>query len=287
MNYQFIQPKKGLFTVSIRKLFLPLLLLLAFCATAQADMPQIRGYDAAQKPAYQYVTFGAYPYSKDGEIAPVLWRVLGPGMPGVDDVINASNCPNRNETLPVNGDVFTNDTQDVFVLMTEYIIDFITYHDRKDKNGKPLDYVNSMMHETLNTEVIAALFSDGEQVALVTMPERGLLGLPTRKGELHRADYGFVNKDFTDWPLRVTTGTPYAFAKGLRNIDQHAWYWTTDWRRYGYRWIVGDDGHISVSGVNREGGIRPVCYVHTDMLDCLGGDGTKENPYQLVIKDTH
>ena len=270
--------------MTMRRVFSAFLLLLLISAVSIAEMPQLRGYAQDAKPRYQYVTFGTYPQGKKGEIEPVLWRVLGPGVPGEGDVINQSNCPNRDGQLEVNGDVFTDDTQDVYVLMTEYIIDFIMYHDAKDKNGKPLDYVNSMMHSTLNSEVINQLFTSEEQATLLEMPERGLLSLPSRKGELHRVDYGFVNKDFTDWPQRVTTGTPYAFAKGLRNIEQHSWYFTTDWRRYGYRWIVGDDGHISVSGVDRQGGIRPVCYVHTEMLDCVGGDGTMENPYQLIVK---
>lgn len=268
----------------IRKVFSIFFLLICFFSSAQADMPALRGFEKETKPQYQYVTFGTYPQGKNAEVEPVLWRILGPGMPGEGDVINESNCPNRDAVLEVNGDPFTHDTQDVYVLMTEYIIDFIRYHDKKDKNGHPLNYVDSMMHTTLNSDVINLLFTAEEQSTLVPMPERGLLGLPTRKGELHRVDYGFVNKDFTHWPLRVTIGTPYAYAKGLRMIEGHSWYFTTDWRRYGYRWIVGDDGHISVSGVDREGGIRPVCYVHTDMLDCVGGDGTLENPYQLIAK---
>jgi len=265
----------------MRKMIAMCVFLLCFISCAAADMPQLRSFDKELKPQYQYVTFGTYPQGKNGEEAPVLWRVLGPGVPGEDDVINASNCPDRDGTLPVNGDNFTEETKDVFVLMTEYIIDFIMYHDQKDKNGHPLDYKDSMMYASLNTDVIDRLFTSEEQATLMEMPERGLLSLPTRKGELHREDYGFINKDFAEWKLRVATGTPYAFAKGLRNIEGNSWYWTTDWRRYGYRWINGDDGHISVSGVDREGGIRPVCYVHTSMLECTGGEGTMENPYQL------
>jgi len=268
----------------MRKAIALCIFLLALVSAASADMPQLRGFDETADPQYQYVTFGTYPQGKNGEIQPVLWRVLGPGVPGEGDVINASNCPSRDDTLPVNGDEFTAETEDVFVFMTEYIIDFIMYHDKKDKNGHPLDYVNSMMYTSLNTEVIDRLFTAEEQSVLVEMPERGLLGLPSRKGELHRKDYGFVNKDFVKWKRRITTGTPYAFAQGLRNIEGHSWYFTTDWRRYGYRWINGDDGHISVSGVDREGGVRPVCYVHTSMLECSGGDGTMENPYQLTVK---
>ena len=85
-------------------------------------------------------------------------------------------------------------------------------------------------------------------------------------------------------PRRCTTGTPYAFAQGLRRINDKSWYWTTDWRAPGRRWIVGDNGHISVSGLDREGGIRPICYVKTDMLAIAGGEGTLENPYVLTLR---
>ena len=129
----------------MRKIIAVCFFLILLFSAAAADMPQLHGYNKEMRPQYQYVTFGTYPQGKNGEVEPVLWRVLGPGVPGIDDVINAANCPVRDDKMPVNGDDFTEETQDVFVLMTEYIIDFIMYHDQKDKNGEPLDYVDSMM----------------------------------------------------------------------------------------------------------------------------------------------
>lgn len=263
---------------------LALLLALPCVSTAESAAAQLTGYNA-QTRTYQYVAFGRYPTAKDGELQSVLWRVLGPGVPDETDVINAGNASDFDEEKYASGDAFTEDTQDVFCLMTEYIIDVLLYHPQKDENGgAPLDYADSMIRETLGGEVLPALFTAQEQSVLLDMPQRGLLSAPSRKGELFREDYGFVAEDFVDFKRRSTTGTPYAFARGLKRISGNSWYFTTDWRRYGYRWIVADNGHISVAGADRVGGVRPVCYVHADRLTITGGDGTKENPYLLEVQ---
>ena len=269
----------------VRKLarILILLLLLAPAALAE-DAPLLRGYDEATR-KYEYATFGVYPYGENGEEAPVLWRVLGWGVPAGDDVISRSNYPKRDEKKYANKDELTQDNADIVLLMTEYIIDTVLYHPERDVlDGPGLDYADTYIRSVLCTDVLNAIFTEEEQAALVEIPGRGLLSLPSRRGELFSRRYGFVEEDFTPLARRSATGTPYAFAQGLRRIEGNSWYWTTDWRTAGRRWIVGDNGHISVSGLDREGGIRPICYVRTDMLTITGGDGTLENPYQLALK---
>ena len=237
--------------------------------------------------AYQYVSFGRYPNEKDGTAAPLLWRVLGPGAPARGDVIDASNEPGRSWKKVASDDDLSGENADVYCLMTEYIIDFILYHDVRDEPGDGgLDYENTLMYRSLNGEVLSAMLTPEEQKVLVPMPERGLLALPCRRGELFRTDYGFPAEDFTESRTRRATGTPYAFSQGLRRISgPYSWYFTADWRRPGFRWIVGDNGHISVSGVNRRGGVRPIVYVHADRLKSEGGSGTKEDPLRLVPAD--
>ena len=262
--------------------FLPLFLLP--CAGFCVDLEGYSGKSGFHSNAgYQYVSFGQYAYEADGAEQPVLWRVLGPGTPEAADVIDEANVPPRAWGKEPNGDDCTGENTDVYCLMSEYILDMILYNNYKDTDkGHGLNYEDSLMYSTLNESVLHHMFTPEEQSVLVFMPDRGLLGLPTRKGELFREDYGFVSEDFTFWEARRAKGTPYAKAHGLKRIDGHSWYFTADWRRYGSRWIVGDNGHISVSGVDREGGVRLICYVHADMLDSAGGTGTLSDPLRLV-----
>lgn len=267
------------------RLALPLILLLLALAPASAlaDSPALRGY--AQDTGYQYVCFGQYPSGEDGTVNPVLWRVLGPGTPEAEDITHRADATNRDEKEYVRGDDLTGENADVFCLMTEYIIDVALYNEvRDERDGVPLDYEDSAIRRHLNETLIGDLFTPEEQATLVEMPGRGLISLPSRRGELHRVDYGFVAADFSVCPLRRTTGTPYAFSRGLKRVKGYSWFFTTDWRRPGFRWIVGDNGHISVAAADREGGVRLVCYVHRDKLESLGGAGTAEFPLWLEAK---
>ena len=269
--------------MKICRLISLLILLALSLSCAQAEEPSLTGYNSETR-KYQYALFGQYPYTEEGESAPVLWRVLGPGAADETDIIHERNVRDFNEKKYANKDVLEGEDANLICLMTEYIIDTVMYHEVKDEKDTPLDYPDAAIYGALNGEVIDTLFTKEEQDILAEMPDRGLLSAPSRKGELFNNAYGFVSEDFGEHPRRCTTGTPYAFAQGLRMINGNSWYWTTDWRRYGYRWIVGDNGHISVSGCDREGGIRPICYVHADRLTITGGTGTKDDPFVLAVK---
>ena len=231
---------------------------------------------------YQYVLFGSYPTEADGTEKPVLWRVLGKGTPQAEDVICYSNYPPRRWVKQANRDELNESNEDVFCFMTEYILDMVLYHEKRDTEEDPLDYENSAMYKTLNGPFLSRLFTPPEQSVLLAMPRRGLLSLPSRKGELFREDYGFPPEDFVVSRTRRTKGTPYAYKQGLKRIGGYSWYFTTDWRRFGARWIVGDNGHISVSGVDRKGGVRLIFYAHANQLSIESGRGTMEDPYVIV-----
>ena len=262
------------------------LLCALFAARASAAMPRLHGY--AETSSYQYALFGQYPYQagEDAPDEPVLWRILGPGFPEAEDIVHAADAVIKGNDIGVRLDEeIPEEYADVFCLMTEYIIDVAKYNDvRDERDGPALDYEDTLMARYMEDVLTGRLFTAEEQRALVEMPGRGLVGLPTRRGELHRVDYGFVAADFTEAPRRRTTGTPYAFSLGLKRVQGASWYFTTDWRRAGFRWIAADNGHISVAGAEREGGIRAVCYVHTDMLDCLGGSGKIDDPYIFAVR---
>lgn len=277
--------------MTCRKTVAALLLLaalLSFACAALAESgavalaPNLRGYSKDDND-YQYVTFGEYPFERDGTTAPVLWRVLGPGTPEAEDIGHAADS--ELDKVPrdnVRGDALEGENADLFCLMTQYIVDVALYHGERDvPDGKPLDYEDSAVRAHLIAQVLPALFTPEEQAALEQMPGRGLISLPSRRGELHRPDYGFVAADFAKPPLRRATGTPYAYEQGLQHTSRFSWYYTTDWRRCGYRWIVGDDGHISVAAADRVGGVRLVCYLHEKRVRVTGGSGTMEDPYRL------
>ena len=263
---------------------LALACLLGSCAALGEEAPVLRGYDK-QTRKYQYALFGTYPYEKDGSEAPVLWRVLGPGVPSDEDIISKSNEPKWDWKKRANRDELTEENDDVFLMITQYIIDTVLYHPERDvQDGPGLDYADTNVRHVLCDEVLPRIFTPEQQAVLVEMPQRGLLGLPSRRGELFHPDYGFVEEDFGEMKRRVATGTPYAFDQGLRNIQGNSWSWTPDWRAPGRRWIVGDNGHISVSGLDREGGIRPICYVKSDMIQITGGTGTIDDPFIFALK---
>lgn len=285
----------------ICRTLLLLALLLALMPCALADMPQLRGYDSSQSQKYIYVTFGNYFSDGYGGYGPVLWRVLGSGIPGEDDVSTDGVDENDNSKKSANMDVITEENADVYCFLTEYIIDFHQYNEVRDtREGVPLEYKDSELYRFCTETsreldengqpigLLGWLFTEDERAVLMDMPGRGLVSPPSRKGELFRLDYGFINEDFRECLRRQATGTYYAFDQGLKYIvDSWSWYWTTDRRRVGFRWIVGDNGHTSVAGADREGGVRLVCYPHTDQLECIGGTGTKDDPYQLITKSAY
>lgn len=216
---------------------------------ALADTESVRGYQKGE--GYQYVTYGRYPYEEDGTVRPQLWRVLT-----VEDGIA--------------------------FLITEEIIDFVQYHSQKDKDKEnPLRYEDTLMYAFCNGEMLDALLTERERAALVPLSgERGLIGLGTCE-ELQNPATGFSRAKYTEDRRRQAVGTPYAYARGLRRIDRkgHSWYFTADWRRLGFRWIVGDNGHISCVGSDRFGGVRPVMYVDLIRVRSASGDGTADSPF--------
>ena len=152
---------------SLRARALAACLVLLFLAPA-ARAVTLSGYreGAGNTPqeCYQYVTFGRYPYERDGSQAPVLWRVLGPGTPEKADVIDAVNEPPRSWKKTGNGDDLSGDNADLVCLMTEYIVDALLYNGEKDTaDGTPLDYENTAVYRTLNTQVLATLFTSEER----------------------------------------------------------------------------------------------------------------------------
>ena len=218
-------------------------------ATAHA---QLRGYE--RNHGWEFVLWGEYPYEADGTPENVMWRVLT-----VSD--------------------------DVAFMITESIIDFVHYHSEKDTDPeRPLNYVDTLMSRFCNEECLSTMFSADEQAALIEMEDgRGKLSCPTFD-ELTDTATGFPSGKGKN-TRRNAWGTPYAYHKGLKKLGSNrcSWYFTATWRRPGFRWIVGDDGHISVVGSDRIGGVRPVIRLDLSKIEIVSGDGTRNAPYLLEI----
>jgi hypothetical protein len=219
-------------------IILSVVLLFACPAAVHSEPPALRGFDAKLK--YQYVYFGEYPTQADGTAEPVLWRVLG-----VQDGVAA--------------------------LMTEYIIDYLMFNDVKDNdNQNPLAYADTRIRQVINEQCAPRMFTEAERACLKEMEDgRGILSVPGVL-ELRDKSYGFQATNYTQDKRRQTQGTAWARAKGLAHFGgPNSWYWTTEWRKAGYRWIVGYDGHISTHGIDCEGGFRAVCYVWIDKVSVM------------------
>lgn len=218
-----------------------------------ASAASLRGYQKGE--GYQFAVYGEYPYEKDGTKTPLLWRVLT-----VKD--------------------------DVAFMITEYIIDFVDFHTEKDLNGPELQYADSYINQFCNSEGINNMFTAEEQATLNEMEEgRGKLACGSGT-EFLNTEAGFRRVKIFGDNMRKTQGTPYSYHKGLRKIHptNNSWYWTGERRGPGYRFIVGDDGHISTSGITRKGGLRPVVYLDLSKVSIKSGEGTKESPFILTVR---
>lgn len=261
-----LSDRKGALFI-MRRFSCSLLLLVLLCILAISDNAEsfsteihpvtdaekvLRGYDA-QSESYVYLTFGSYPYEKDGTERPCLWRVLA----------------------IENNYAF---------LLNEYVVDFQPFHSVKEDQPDWPDYD---LYTYMNTTMLNEMFSAQEQACLRYTYEFGSLFILNNKEFMTRA-YGFRPiLTEVEWE-RECPPTPYA--KTLKGAYVHengnTWYWSRTCRHTaagGYEHILGYNGHISMAGFTRIGGVRPACYVDCSMLDKVTGTGTKDDPYVFSI----
>lgn len=213
----------------------------------------LRGYDSDL--GYVYMTFGSYPYEKDGTVAPCLWRVL-----------SIEN--------------------DYAFLLNEYVVDFARFHDVKVDQEAWKDYE---LYTTMNTGMVEKMFTPQEKSALRYTEELGWLFILSNKEFMTRA-YGFRPiLTEVEWE-RECPPTPYAMTLPGSYIHENGntWYWSRTCRHVaagGYEHILGYNGHISMAGFLRVGGIRPACFVDCSRLDHATGSGTAADPYCFTLTD--
>lgn len=210
---------------------------------------KFNGYDG-----YQFLYFGHYPFTEDGEIGPVLWKVLG--------------------------------IEDGYALLwSNYAIDFAQYN--AERVAIEVWKENTIYH-TLNEQFREAMFTEEELRAVRYSEDLGWLFYLT-DFHLRKTYYGFRHWKAKPQKPRECYPTPYALA--LHNSDPEKYqmfegrvpYFGTDIPRLGCRSLIGFDGHTSVSAVDRFLGVRPACYVDITMLDHVTGSGTFEDPFMFEV----
>ena len=222
--------------------------------TAETDAQRLlRGYSANSRARYVYLTFGSYPFESDGTRAPCLWRVLA----------------------IENGYAF---------LLEEYVLDFMQFHTEKVDQDDWNDY---LLYTTMNTTMKDDMFTKEELTAVRYTEELGWLFILDNT-EFMTPDYGFRRiKTEVQWE-RECAPTPYAMAQphSYKESNGKTWYWSRTCRHTaagGYEWIIGYNGHISMAGFLRWGGVRPACYVDLTKLDHARGSGTEKDPYVFEV----
>ncbi|MBQ6959835.1 MAG: CapA family protein [Clostridia bacterium] len=237
-----------------------MLLLLGIMPLASAEL---QGYDKNR--GYDYVTMGSYPYTKEGEAKPVLWRVLS-----VED--------------------------GKALLLTEYILDakqVIFENDQKviEKHAfrRISAYDESDLYAWLNTEGIDILLGDDPlRGAVLEEPGLGFL-YPLRDEDYLNQSYGFENGRWGEalnaYPSHQAVCTPYAAAHNLYvdSRNKKSPYWcvaikgATDYK-FG---LVGYNGHISWGAYTniKVGGLRLAVRLDLSLIDIQSGTGTQSDPY--------
>lgn len=250
----------------MRRFFHALVCLLLVClclSSAAAETPALRGYDKSL--GYVYLNLGTFPQTADGQVQPILWRVLN-----VD-----------------NGQAY---------ILSEYVLearcihsDYYAYaHKPTDKKnpGFDGDFAQTEMSQYLNGDFAQNNFTE-EELALIAQDEAlGRFYLVTAE-DLKNKAYGFGTDQ-----SRKAWGTEYAKANGLfvygANRGKHSPYWTRDQSTSDARHArctkaAGNLGRINV--ITLDEGMRPACMLNLDALTITGGQGTMEEPYTIALQE--
>lgn len=233
----------------ITRLFALLTALLVPVGVACAE-EGLRGYEKGQ--GYVYLTMGEYPQTAEGEVQPILWRVLSV-------------------------------TEDRAYLVSEYILLAHCIHpDDKEWIAFDADLRQTELWAYMNGAFLSESFTQEEQDFLVNTEEFGRIFLLSRE-DLNDKALGFGTK-----ASRKAWGTPYALSNGLFKYSskhgKHSPYWTrSQSTTVDYGGVCtkaeGNLGYIRV--VVADEGCRPACYLNLTKLRIAGGEGTKETPFIL------
>ncbi|HHU03044.1 MAG: hypothetical protein ACOX54_10360 [Christensenellales bacterium] len=220
-------------------------ILLVSLLLASGALAQVAGYN--DNFGYNYLYFGSYPQGANGEVAPIIWRVLG-----VED--------------------------NVAYLMSEYLLFAARIHgDQRNYPG----FEKSELNGRLNSEFFDAAFTDEDKGAMVSNEELGYVSLPS-VDDLRNKAFGFKKK--SDY---FFVGTPYALNNGLFRYSSKKysplWTRTRSSKSHANR-STKVDGAIGFIGVESDDlGITPVIWLDLSKVEVVSGAGTLDAPFTLNI----
>lgn len=255
-------------------IILALCLCLPVLATAELSL---RGYDKTE--GYQYVLLGSFPQGEDGEIQPILWRVLSVNDDEAllySEYVLFNNRIHPDDTAYIEFGGQFNQTEMFMLLNGPFEGNPISEEERlallaKWRVGRV--YTAEMCFKD-------EAFTEAEQAMLTTDDELGTVFLLT-SGDLRNADYGFNTEK-----SRQAKGTKYALATGLfKYSNGSSPYWMRNPAEnppYGTRCtkVDGKIGYIRCVVMNE--GCRPAVRLKLNGIEATGGDGTAQNPFAFA-----
>lgn len=271
-------------THTVKKIMLLLLcVILALALSAQAlGEAALRGY--VKDKGYVYVEFGAYPQGENGEVEPILWRVLE---------VDGQRAYLLSEYVLMNNRVHPSDEEYIFFggafNRTEV---FALLNGPYDEQLYAQGDVRAPGEQVWTQPFVEQAFTQEERAQLQSSEELGTVFLPAAE-DINNADYGFTTP-----ASRQGYGTPYALKDGGYGTDKSLTdglfqygngsspYWTrSQSKSYDYATrctkVDGKLGYIRCVVMNE--GLRPGVYLKLGGVRVAGGLGTKDAPYKIVF----
>jgi hypothetical protein len=260
---------------------------------------EIRGYDRER--GYVYLTLGQYMQTAEGEMRPILWRVLAAD-------------------------------EEKAYLLSEYILFARAMHPSLKEYRDVLkgDFAQTELCQYLNTTFAEEAFTEEEMSMLLPCKNFGKVFLITRK-DIQNKEIGLgvwskpgvdpTPKQIKDNPMSRAYGTEWAIknngydpeeypdpsvhvmnAAGTDEVtlqEKRLYVFKTQWGSFSPQWVRdqstkdkrhagatkdgGQIGHIEVGRDNI--GARPALYLAMGSYQIVSGTGTMEDPFEIVPAD--
>lgn len=258
-----------------RKVFIALVAVLCLCLPVfcRAQIP-LRGYD--RQAGYQYVSLGCFPQGANGEVYPILWRVLRTDAQDallLSEYILFNNRMHPDDVAYIDFGGAFNRTEMFSLLNGPFVGNPVSEEERVKLLAKWRVGRVHIAQVCFRDEA----FTQAERALLTTDSELGTVFLLT-SDDISNAEYGFDSNR-----SRQAVGTSYALANGLfRYQNGSSPYWMRNPSvnyPYGTRCtkVDGKIGYIRCVVMNE--GCRPAIRLRLDGLCVTGGDGSMENPW--------